>query len=83
METENIRENVDRVVADLVRLRDEARVRLNLLGKELRDRWSEVDQHVDEIARVARGASEAVLKRACELRDELRRELSKDKPPAS
>jgi hypothetical protein len=87
MNTDNVRENVqdswERIIRDLTRLRDEARVRLNLLGKELRDRWTEVDRQVEELARVARDGSGAVLQRACELRDELRRELRKDKqtPP--
>jgi hypothetical protein len=81
MNTENIKENVERVVEDLTRLRDEGRVRLNLLGKELRDRWAEIERQVEEIARQARDASGAALDRARELRDDLRRELGKGKEP--
>jgi hypothetical protein len=81
MNTENIKENVERVVDDLTRLRDEGRVRLNLLGKELRDRWGEIERQVEEVARLARDASGAALDRARELRDDLRRELGKGKEP--
>jgi hypothetical protein len=81
---DNLRENLDRVVAEVVRLRDEARVRLNLLGKELRDRWGDLDQQVDEVVRVARQASDAALTRARALREELQRELTQRRdPPAS
>jgi molybdenum-dependent DNA-binding transcriptional regulator ModE len=81
MNTDHIKENVERVVEDLTRLRDEGRVRLNLLGKELRDRWAEIERQVEEIARQARNASGAALDRARELRDDLRRELGKSKEP--
>ena len=81
MKTEDIKENVERVIEDLTRLRDEGRVRLNLLGKELRDRWAEIERQVEEVARLARDASGAALDRARELRDDLRRELGKGKEP--
>lgn len=88
MNTEQIRENTERVVKELTRLRDEVRVKLNLLGKELRDRWGEMDKQVDEVVHLARSASESVLERARSLRDELRRELARGKdtptpPPAA
>jgi hypothetical protein len=83
MATENIKDNAERIIADLTRLRDEGRVRLNLLGKEVRDRWEVIERQVEEIAHVARGASGTALDRARELRDELRRELGKgqETPP--
>ena len=56
-------------------------MRLNLLGKELRDRWGEIERQVEEVARQARDASGAALDRARELRDDLRRELGKGKEP--
>lgn len=88
MKNEQIRENAERVADELIRLRDEARLKLNLLGKELRDRWSELDPHIDEIVRLVRTASESALERARALRDELRRELGRSKqdstpPPAA
>jgi KaiC/GvpD/RAD55 family RecA-like ATPase len=85
MNTENIKDNAERIIADLTRLRDEGRVRLNLLGKEVRDRWAIIERQVEEIANLASGATDAALDRARLLRDELRRELRKGKetPPPS
>lgn len=88
MKREEIGEKLQGVLADLTRMRDEARVQLNLLGKDLRDRWADLDDQIDQVIRLAKDTSEAALERASDLRDELRNELQKRRdqgaePPAA
>jgi hypothetical protein len=52
-----IRKTLDRMTA----LRDEARVKLNLASKDVRDGWSRLEPKIEEAERAAEQATKATL----------------------
>jgi hypothetical protein len=77
MNKQDIGETAQQIIDDIIRLRDQGRVRLSLLGMELRDRWHELDKQVDDAVRTAREVSDVTVERARALREKLRSELQK------
>jgi hypothetical protein len=75
MKTDDIAETGQQIIDDIVRLKDQGRVRWHLLGMEVRDRWEQLEKQADEAVRSARELTESTLERARSLREKLRSEL--------
>lgn len=60
METSSeLRHEVNRTYDEILRLRDEVRVRLHLAAMDIRDEWDSIQPRFAEAERLAREASEA------------------------
>ncbi len=56
---ENLKVEIDKTVAHLQTLRDEARVKVRLAGMEAKDRWNALEPELAKIEQAAKDTSEA------------------------
>jgi hypothetical protein len=72
MNRDELNARVRNVMTELTRLRDEALVQINLAGKELKQRWAELDQRFDQVSSQARQLPDTALDKADALLGDLR-----------
>ena len=65
---DEIRRQIDAIVAELQTFRDEVRVRIHLAGMDLKDTWKDVESRIEELERQKPEATQKVRDAAAELR---------------
>jgi CheY-like chemotaxis protein len=56
--TNELKKDLQMSLAHLQTLRDEVRVKLHLAGKDLKDQWSKLEPHLEEVEQAAKNLSE-------------------------
>jgi hypothetical protein len=69
---DEVRRQLEGILAELTTVRDEIRVRIHLAGMELKDRWSELETRIVEIEQQRPEATQKLRDAAAELRDAFR-----------
>ncbi|MCY0987282.1 hypothetical protein OV203_09120 [Nannocystis sp. ILAH1] len=57
----SLKDTLENSMQELRTLRDEIRVRLNLAGKEARDRWEQLEPKLEQLEQQVRSATDATL----------------------
>ena len=83
-EKPQLKQEVDKAVAQLRTLRDEIRLHLHLAGKDAQDAWNklepslgELEQKMGQITDATKGKAQELLKRFSELRDRVKKQPAK------
>jgi NAD dependent epimerase/dehydratase family enzyme len=69
---EELRRQLEGILAELQTVRDEIRVRIHLAGMELKDKWKELEARVEEIERARPEATQKLHDAAADLREAFR-----------
>lgn len=69
---EEVRRQLESILAELQTIRDEIRVRAHLAGMDLKDTWKELETRIEEFERQRPEAIQKVYDTAAELRDAFR-----------
>jgi chaperonin cofactor prefoldin len=69
---DEVKRQLESILAELQTIRDEGRVRLHLAGMELKDRWRELETRLDDIESQRPEATQKLRNAAAELRDAFR-----------
>jgi hypothetical protein len=72
MNREELNAKIRNAMSELTRLRDEARVQINLAGRELKQRWAELDERFEQVSSQAKQLPDSALEKADELLGDLR-----------
>jgi uncharacterized membrane protein YukC len=79
-----LKDEVDKAVAQLRTIRDEIRVRLNLAGKDMQEAWKklepslgDLEQKMGQVTEATKAKAQELLKRFGEMRDRLNKQPPK------
>lgn len=71
--TENLKQNLDKDLAELARMRDEIRVKVHLAGLDAKSAWKSLEPRLDELEREAREGGVIVKGASVELAKDLKK----------
>ena len=79
-----LKEEVDKAVAQLRTIRDEIRVQLNLAGKDMQEAWrklepslGELEQKMGQVTDATKAKAQELLKRFTDMRERLKKQPPK------